>query len=263
MIKEKKEKEKKKKDIFVIMYWLVVPVDSDPVSFFFVFFFLRRSILMTVSDRLSSGVGEAGRPLEVVSEPQKLGVEWGVVRPDLTTPFLVKKADSKNVLRSLFLRTPPALCCIWESYLFLVLSFRPQRPVRRQKIVVCSCRSNSLMWSYCVGSCFVKFVTDTRIYALLHSLLVSNVCPLSILMPEMIAADARTELWVFNFPTRAAMQWDHWTSKCRGDHKGGVWKSKPVWKRERGGVKNKFSWGGKKRRRRESGGSGGIPDQGR
>ena len=111
MIKEKKEK-KKKKEIFVIMYWLVVPVDSDPVSFFFVFFFLRRSILMTVSDRLSSGVGEAGRPLEVVSEPQKLGVEWGVVRPDLTTPFLVKKADSKNVLRSLFLRTPPALCCI-------------------------------------------------------------------------------------------------------------------------------------------------------
>ena len=56
---------------------------------------------MTVSDRQSSGRGEADRPLQVVDEPPELGVEWAVVCPDLATLFFVAGAHWKNALEGL------------------------------------------------------------------------------------------------------------------------------------------------------------------
>ena len=53
---------------------------------------------MAVSDHQSSGGGEAGRLSQVVGESPELGVELGVVCPDIATLFFIEGADLKNVL---------------------------------------------------------------------------------------------------------------------------------------------------------------------
>ena len=63
---------------------------------------LLQSVLTAVSDRRSSGIGEAGRPWQVVGEPPELDVEWGIECPDLATLLFVEKADLKTVIGGLF-----------------------------------------------------------------------------------------------------------------------------------------------------------------
>ena len=74
--------------------------------------------MLTLSDRQSPGVGEAGRSSRVVSEPLELGVQWGALCRDLATLLFVEEADLKNVLRGLFFRATLALCCVCESFFF-------------------------------------------------------------------------------------------------------------------------------------------------
>ena len=108
---------------------------------------------MAVSDRQSSEVGEAGRPSQVVGEPPELGVEWGVVCPDLATLLFVEGADLKKMFVGLFFRASLALCCICEPHLSLSLSLflsllDHDVLCGRRKMVVCSRRSNLLLRSW-------------------------------------------------------------------------------------------------------------------
>ena len=67
---------------------------------------------MAVSDRHLGGGGEGGRLPQVVGEPPALGVECGIVCPDLAMLSIVEGTDLKNVLRGLFLRAALGHCFV-------------------------------------------------------------------------------------------------------------------------------------------------------
>ena len=101
------------------------------------------------------------------NQPPELGVECGVLCQELATLFFVERADLNDVLRGsvlpihtirsvLYLRVQAfsGVCvraCVFVCVCVCVCCcfFRPQCPVLKRKIVVCSRLSDVLMRSFC------------------------------------------------------------------------------------------------------------------
>ena len=109
---------------------------------------LLESVPAAVSNRQSSGVGEACRPSEVVGKPPELDVEWGIACPDLAALFFVEGAGLENMRRGLFTQSHirTLLCMRIPShtappFFLLLFFFRKKCFVRRREIVICSLAS--------------------------------------------------------------------------------------------------------------------------